>query len=656
MQSHRRRTHRKQHSNNSSDSRIPGVAKKRTSNGSSSGTTSAIIGSPPKSPSSTPLMIQLQKQQLNLDDSDKFLLKSNNSKNGVRRNSSFRRMSATTGVARSGPSFWELTGLNIVIPALSVWVVILMFFWWPELKDNALDYYYLQYPESQPLSPIPGTILPLIPHVWIYDPDKNEQEVSSRKKTVQNHLREHRQTHYYMLPQDFYDQQPPTDFNNLTADNTALEAPRIRGVLIFLHNCHQSGLHFFQLPESRIVAAHALQRGLAIFSPTASSAPALITGTSNKQNKKQLDSKQKQLYKDPKENSIMNAHEKNCWSASLDGDELLGPLLYEWARELNVTSLPRMAIGVANGANLLVTSSLYKTLRIQSMVLYAPHHPDGFDANDLERDVVPPTGFVTFPRSAQASQYTLQHYQTLKDHYEHELEEEELKREEVEEEEEEEAKEDNSNKAVTFPTTQLWKAETHPWTPTLCQERLPEYHTRCRSFFRHIQKYQKLKQQRQEERLQQNPDKQKRLKRQRLGGFKNLKKTFELLDSTGKVLQSSKSPQWIPVLESLGLDDWTTHMMAFSLSSTAKTSVKHRTKLQQQKAQLMQFPTMATPEGRSWLWASMLQEIEVAYGLQEMTSENGKQILDFLMYHAGLSIAEPKFGPRKEKQEGQNKI
>jgi hypothetical protein len=93
-------------------------------------------------------------------------------------------------------------------------------------------------------------------------------------------------------------------------------------------------------------------------------------------------------------------------------------------------------------------------------------------------------------------------------------------------------------------------------------------------------------------------------------------------------------------LEAVGLDDWTTHMMAFSLSSSssAKASAKRRSKLQRQKTQLMQFPTTATPEGRSWLWASMLQEIEVSYGLMEMTSEHSKEILDFLMHHAGLSI------------------
>jgi len=56
--------------------------------------------------------------------------------------------------------------------------------------------------------------------------------------------------------------------------------------------------------------------------------------------------------------------EKHCWSASLDGDELLPPLLYEWVREMGFASLPRMAIGIANGATLVMGSSLYKRLRL----------------------------------------------------------------------------------------------------------------------------------------------------------------------------------------------------------------------------------------------------------------------------------------------------
>ena len=540
-------------------------------------------------------------------------------------------------------------------------MIILVVFWYPELKDNALDYYYLQYPEQQPLSPIPGTVLPLLPNVWIYDPDPfsgdgedsdasgaNHHQNSARKKEVQNHLRQHKQPHYYMFPQDYYDQQPPsdTDAANVTEDNTALEAPKIRGVLIVLHNCHQSGLHFFQLPESRIIAAHALQRGLAIFSPTASSASTLITKASTKGGK-------------PTAKTNMGGNqEKNCWSPSLDGGELLGPLLYEWAREMNLGSLPRMAMGVSNGANLLITSSLYKTLRLQSMALYASHHQKGFDPEDLERDVVPATAFIVFPRSDRATEFAIQNHNTLLKHAEQVLqgEESEVRKEEVKDALEKELTEDaesnpedeKEKEAAKFREeislkAHLFKVEPHPWTASLCQSRLPEYHTRCRSFFRHIQKFQKNKLRKQEEK-QMKQDPQQRAKRQRLGGgYAKMKQKFQLLSSVGDVMQTSKNPLWIPVMQSLGLDDWTTHTMAFTLASgvgrtpTAKNKQRN-SRQKKKKSQLMQFPSTATPEGRSWLWASMLQEIEVAYGAQEMTSEYSPQVLDFLIHHAGLSI------------------
>jgi hypothetical protein len=625
------------------------------------------------SPISAPLpAINTNLLQIVDADDDKFLMKSNSG----RHHSSFRRTSTNASVTSAGASSsshdscWEYTGLNIVIPALSVWLCILIFFWWPELKDNALDYYYLQYPEQQPLSPIPGTVLPLIPSVWIYDPDKKEntdEGSSERKQEVKKHLKEHQQPHYYMMPQDFFDQQPPSDLlgnsTHLLDDNTALQAPAIRGVLIFLHNCHQSGLHAFQLPESRIVAAHALQRGIAIFSPTASSASTLLTSSSAKGGQ-QKGKGGAAAEKDRSKTMGNNSPEKNCWSASLDGGELLGPLLYEWAREFNVTSLPRMAIGISNGANLLISSSLYKTLRLQSMALYASHHPDGFDPSDLEKDIVPATAFIAFPKSARAFEYTLQHYNALRRHFQQLEEVNELKKEEEETEEEEEEEEETDEngdpiakveKPVTFPRTQLWKVAAHEWTPALCQERLPEYHTRCRSFFRHVQKYQKSRQQKEEERHQKlDPKQQERLKRQRLAGLKNMKKSYALISSTGEVLQSSKNVQWIPFMESQGLDDWTTHMMAFSLSATVGhtssgvVNNNRRSRVQRQKLQLMRFPTTATPEGRSWLWASMLQEIEVAYGVQEMTSEYSSQVLDFLMYHAGLNLGEQRQNKKQE--------
>lgn len=536
--------------------------------------------------------------------------------------------------SRSGDlkSCWDFTGMNFMLLTLGIWALIMTTVWYPELKDSAVDYYYLQYPQQQPLSSMPDTIMPLFPSVWVYDPDKNTRKsnetngVTARLKgEVQQHLRDHWQPHYYMLPQDFFDQQPHS--SNTEGSNTELEAPPIRGVLIVFHKCDQSGLHFFQLPESRIVAAHALRRGLAIFSPSASSASSLFA-KANKDNFEQLS---ETAGKQPR-------GEKTCWSASLDGDQLLGPLLYEWVQELEVASLPRMAIGIANGANLIVDSLLYKSLGLHAVALYGSHHPVGFNTAHLERDAVPPTAFVIFPKNIKSTELALKQFSRLR-----QLENEgKLRNEEEKAELQKERLREHGNKfnsaesqdhtepKTSFRKTQLYSIEPHYWTSAMCQTRLPEYHTHCRTFFRHIATYQRKKQRKAGNReMKQDP--QERIKRMRLGGLRSARHKAQLISTKGEVLQSSKSPSWNPVMESLGLDGWSTHIMAVSLKSlrmNKKVGKKH----------LMRFPTAATPEGRSWLWASMLQEIEVAYGMQDITSEFSLDVLDFLMYHAGLSV------------------
>jgi hypothetical protein len=573
-------------------------------------------------------------------------------KNTVNNNSS-------NGSGRGNPnSCWEYTGLNFLVPALLIWFLIVLLVWWPDLKDNALDYYYLQYPEQQPLSPIPGTVLPLIPNVWFFDPDKDNKKQQQNqngmrtgdggasrvwKTEVKNHLKEYRQPHYYMLPQD-YNEQLPLGHEEAQARN----ATKTRGILVYLHPCHQSGLHFFQLPESRRVAVEAMKRGLAIFCPTASSASKLLTTRGGDTGEQEI-----RTISNQKGVTSGGLNEKSCWSNTLDGDELLGPILYEWAREMNMLSLPRMAMAVSNGANLLMASSLYKTLRLQSMALYASHHPAGFDAKDLERDLIPATAFVVFPRNEIATEHAMRHFNILQNKQEEDNMEMELRMEEENEEFQKQEKEDEVSgdekakpRARFFRKTQLWRVEPHPWTPSLCQERLPEYHTRCRSFFRHLKTFQDSKRRKQElKQMKQDP--LKRIKRLRLatGGVQNAKQKFQLITSAGEILQSSKSTQWIPVLDMLDLDDWTTHTLAFTLAGDGHHQQTKQSgsnaiakKLRKRKSQLQQFPTAATPEGRSWLWASMLQEIELAYGVQEMTSEFSAQILDFLMYHAGLAL------------------
>jgi len=572
---------------------------------------------------------------------------------GHKRGSSVRRTSTNASQSQHAASyrlfsnvkwFYETTGCNFLLPALTIWVIVLGLCWYKELKENALDYYYIQYPEQQPVSLIPGTVLPLLPNVWIYDPKEDNHQDAEKKersggkwgkestkyraKQADNHLRQYQQPHYYMLPQDYYDQQPPSDLLSLPnatstetlESNTVLEAPKTRGILIVLHQCHQSGLHFFQLPESRIVAAHALQQGLAIFSPTASAASTLLTSNDEKGGKSTKG-----------DDGGGGGTEKNCWSADLDGDELLGPLLFEWSREMKLESLPRMALGIANGANLLITSSLYTTLRLQSMALYGSHHQKGFDVDDLERDVIPATAFVVFPKGSKATEFAIRNHDTLL-RYSEQVQEGHEKLQKSEEHDrrskEDDLEADFSRKAL------LITVEPHDWTSSLCQQRMPEYRTRCRRFFRQVQIYQKKKARKQElKQMKQDP--QQRAKHLRLvGGYDKTKQKFQLLSTSGEILQTSKSPQWIPFMESLGLDDWSTHADAFTL---ALGNAKTKSRKKKQLSKLTHFPTTATPDGRSWLWASMLQEIEVAYGAQEMTSEHSKDVLRFMLHHAGLS-------------------
>ena len=273
--------------------------------------------------------------------------------------------------------------------------------------------------------------------------------------------------------------------NNTDGSNTALEAPKIRGILIVLHNCHETGLHFFQLPESRIMAAHALQRGIAIFSPTASAASSLTSAK-----------KQPNRLNRPLLNAGDTDREKYCWSASLDGDELLGPLLYEWVREMDLVNLPRMAIGIANGANLIFDSSLYTTLRLQSMVLYGSHHPMGFDEGDLDRDIVPATTFVVYPRNKKATEFALQQFKRLQVHEADNNDDEagKLRRDEENSELEKQQSGTRPKPRTFFQKSQVYAVDPHSWTTSMCQSRLPEYHTRCRSFFRHVAKFQQKKQ------------------------------------------------------------------------------------------------------------------------------------------------------------------
>lgn len=111
------------------------------------------------------------------------------------------------------------------------------------------------------------------------------------------------------------------------------------GVLIYFHSCHQSGLEFFHLPEHRILALDALQRGLGVFAPTSTD------------------------------------RRSGCFT-SKDVDSI-PRLVDEWLEKHELKDLPRMAIGDSSGGIFL--SFVWKDLDLLSMALYNTPLTDEWD-------------------------------------------------------------------------------------------------------------------------------------------------------------------------------------------------------------------------------------------------------------------------------------
>jgi hypothetical protein len=175
--------------------------------------------------------------------------------------------------------------------------------------------------------------------------------------------------HYYMLPSSLF---------STKTNNTATGTPT-RGILIYLHSCHQSGLEFFHLPEHRIIAYDALQKGLAILAPSSQDR---MSGCFTRNDMVHL-------------NKVVN----------------------DWAGRHNLRDLPRVGMGDSSGASFLFF--VYSQLNLRSMAIY--NSPQGYRSDNESGgkeemsgwESAIPTIFLTMPLDKNLSKRMLDHKSKL---------------------------------------------------------------------------------------------------------------------------------------------------------------------------------------------------------------------------------------------------
>jgi hypothetical protein len=143
------------------------------------------------------------------------------------------------------------------------------------------------------------------------------------------------------------------------------------GVLIVLHPCKRSGLDFFHLPEDRIVAKDALDKGLAVFSPTS---------------------------KDRK---------SGCFTG--EDVSLVSEIVDRWTSLHALQDVPRYGLGISSGASFLFF--VYKELELDSMAVY--NTPQGFLPDALDDHALIPTAFVTMTMDPKMSKRIRDYYKLL---------------------------------------------------------------------------------------------------------------------------------------------------------------------------------------------------------------------------------------------------
>lgn len=144
-----------------------------------------------------------------------------------------------------------------------------------------------------------------------------------------------------------------------------------KGLLIFLHSCKRSGLEFFHLPEDRIIAYDALQKGLAVLSPTS------------------------------------QHRESGCFT-QMDVP-WIEQVVDEFANRHHLTEVPRVGLAVSSGASFLFF--VYKALKLASMAIY--NSPQSFHVDDIEQNLAIPTVYVTMPLDKIISRQVESNYNDL---------------------------------------------------------------------------------------------------------------------------------------------------------------------------------------------------------------------------------------------------
>lgn len=141
--------------------------------------------------------------------------------------------------------------------------------------------------------------------------------------------------HYYLLPKSTFS--------------------KPKGVLVVLHACQRSGLEFFHLPEDRIVAQDALQKGLAVLALTSQD------------------------------------RQSGCFTQQ--DVSWVGKVVDEWSKLHSLQDIPRFGLALSSGASFLFF--VYKELRLETMAVY--NTPQTFLPSDMENKRAIPTAFVNMP-------------------------------------------------------------------------------------------------------------------------------------------------------------------------------------------------------------------------------------------------------------------
>jgi hypothetical protein len=237
-----------------------------------------------------------------------------------------------------------------------------------------------------------------------------------------------------------------------------------------------------------------------------------------------------------------------CWTEA--DVNLMSKALPAFGRDLGLPeNLPLMGMGASSGGAFLF--HVYKKVPLKSMVSYIMGK--GFEDSDIAGGRLPATAYVHMPRDERTAKAVAYHVAALK--------------------------------AANIPTKE-WTVQPHPFTPELCDKRLPELgDRRCHEFINLIKSKHK-----------------------------------GLLDEDNTILKSYTRGEWKAVMDDSKFDRTTRNM-----SPTQHALVE---------------PGQLSPYnrgGHGWLWASVEEEIAVSYAQHEMTAEHRGEVLEFLMTHAGIS-------------------